>query len=276
MNGALAILLGFPTVFWTFCLALCLLYWLTVIAGLADLDLLGGADGAMEAKAEALGEVKAEALAEAKAAMLGEVKAELLAEVKAEAIGEAKAELLGEASGGVFSDIFAALKLRSAPVTVVISLLVVWGWALTAFPMAALAGVPLFKTLLGKLAIFGLSGVVGLGLTGLCVRPLAPLFAAESGLKRDDLVSHIVEVDTGRVSDRFGQATVYSQGSDHVIQVRNDHEQNGLKKGSRALIVNYDDHRAAFLVEPLPDEPPNEEVRRRTAARGAASQGGAV
>ena len=35
MNGALAILLGFPTVFWTFCLALCLLYWLTVIAGLA-------------------------------------------------------------------------------------------------------------------------------------------------------------------------------------------------------------------------------------------------
>ena len=54
MNGALAILLGFPTVFWTFCLALCLLYWLTVIAGLADLDLLGGADGAMEAKAEAL------------------------------------------------------------------------------------------------------------------------------------------------------------------------------------------------------------------------------
>jgi hypothetical protein len=33
MNGALAILLGFPTVFWTFCLALCLLYWLTVIAG---------------------------------------------------------------------------------------------------------------------------------------------------------------------------------------------------------------------------------------------------
>jgi hypothetical protein len=153
---------------------------------------------------------------------------------------------------GMFSDVFAALKLRSAPVTVVISLLVVWGWALTAFPMAALAGVPLFKTLLGKLVLFGLSGVVGLGLTGLCVRPLAPLFAAESGLKRDDLVGHIVEVNTGRVSDRFGQATVYSQGSDHVIQVRNDHEQNGLKKGSRALIVNYDDHRAAFLVEPLP------------------------
>jgi hypothetical protein len=84
------------------------------------------------------------------------------------------------------------------------------------------------------------------------VRPLAPVFAVKEAKTNTDYVGHACTITTGSVDDRFGQATVEDGGSVLVIQVRS--EQRGkLARGDKALIIEFDRERQAYVVEPSGD-----------------------
>ena len=210
--------LQFPTVVFTIGLGIALVYWIFVLLGALDIDVLGGADHG------GLGDA---------------------------AIGGAKGG--AEALKGLGHDadaggLWHSLGLGSVPLTITVSviLLVCWVASLLFMEHAAPAissGAWLPGVLLPLLLLLAVP------LTALLVRPLAPLFAIKEGKSNRDYIGHLCTVDTGRVDDGFGQATLEDGGTVLVIQVRCDRP-GKLGRGDRALIIDHDSERQAFVVEP--------------------------
>lgn len=222
MQEFLEIISSLPTVLFTVPLALSLLYWAAVIVGAADVDLLGGAEGTLEAGGEGLAEGAVEGLAEA-----------------------------GAESGLAW--LSGALKLRSAPVTVVGSVFSLSGWLLSFFGMAWLG-----DRLDGALPSWAAGGLVGvvafvgaLLLTSLAVRPLAPIFEHKTKRGGAHLVGKTCVIRSARVNARSGQAEMDDGGAGLLLHVRCPDEDNGLAKGDEALVIEYDEARDVYLVEPL-------------------------
>jgi hypothetical protein len=239
MQEVLAASLAFPAVIFTVVLALALLYWLFVILGALDLDLLGGAD----ADADLDGVVKG--------ALEGAVKGGLEGAAKGAAEGLADAGD-GDEHGGLAA-LFTSLQLTRAPATVVLTILTMFGWvgsvvgAMQLGPVWAGWGLP--GWLLG-IGLFIASIVVAFPLTSLVVRPLGPFFATQQAKSRNDFIGKECVISTGRVDARFGQATVSDGGAGLIVDVRCD-TPGVLRQGDRALLVSWDSEREAFEVEPL-------------------------
>lgn len=232
----LAEFFAFPTAIFSVLLALCLLYWLFVILGALDVDMLDfgeAAEGMMEGAAEGAAEGVAEGAFEG------------MAEGAAEAGAEGAAEAGAEASAGLIS----ALKLRSAPATVVLSLIVLFGWMISFAGARALVDWGLVGFLFSA-ALLVVAFMGALPLTALAIRPLAPVFEPAHARTRKELVGQFCTISTQKVTDRFGQANCHLGGDDLLIQVRGP-KFNALKKGDQALIIDYDREREAYLVEPL-------------------------
>lgn len=225
MNELLEASLRFPTVGFTIGLGIALIYWVFVMLGALDIDLLGGGDASGAAKG--IGD-----------ALVGGAKggAEALKGIKVEA----------GADGGFWS----ALGLGAVPITITVSLILLVGWCGSLLGMhygaAALGGGWLPFVVLPVVLI------VGVLVTSVLVRPLAPLFAIKEGKTNRDYVGHTCTISTGRVDDGFGQATVEDGGTVLVIAVRCDRA-GTLARGDRALIIDFDDARQAYLVEPSAD-----------------------
>jgi len=94
--------------------------------------------------------------------------------------------------------------------------------------------------------------LVGLPLAGLLVRPLGGVFELREGKSNRDYIGHTCTVTTGHVDDDFGQATVEDGGTVLVIPVRCDRPR-ALARNDRALIIDFDTARQAYLVEPAAD-----------------------
>ncbi|MBL9027219.1 MAG: DUF1449 family protein [Myxococcales bacterium] len=233
----------FPTVIYTGLLALSLVYWLFVILGAIDVDALGGAhDGAIDGAVDGVvgaGKGGIEGLAGAgKGAVEGVVGA------AKGAAHQADIAIDGEtAAAGILS----FLRLRSAPVTVVVSLFALFGWLLSTLTVQSL-GVP---GLLGGLGLFFGSAILSLVLTSVAIRPVAPFFATKAGRKSTSLVGKIAVVSTGEVTKRFGQATFEGEGLSATIQVRSD-ETAPLSRGDKVVLVAWDERAHVFYVEKLP------------------------
>ncbi len=233
MAGFLNLAFSFPTVVYTTLLLVMLGYWLLVIVGAIGFDL--GADGAMDAKAGAL---------EAKMGVL-EAKAGVL-EAKTGAL-EAKTGLLEMLGFGV------------VPGTVVISLLVFWGWSLSMIGSAALGPalggfLPVWAS---GLTLFAMAAVLSLVVSMASVKPLRPLFTMKVAPTRSQLLGKIATVTSGRVDANFGQASMEDGGAGLLLSVFCARD-NGLGKGAQVLVLDYDEQRESYEVEPvewlLPEE----------------------
>lgn len=255
-------ILAFPTVVFTTLLGMLVIYWAMVIIGALDIDALdGGAfEGASEGVAEAAGEAAGEAAAEAVAEAVGEAAAEGIGEAATEAAGEAAHEAVAEAAheaaaghGGAsaLAALLNALRLRNAPLTIVISFFTIFGWILS------IAGVSLVTPWLGAivpgwaagLVVLVLALLVSWPLVSIVTKPLGKIFVIVEAPRRAGIIGKICTITTGRVDTGFGQAEQADGGAGLLIQVRCD-KAEGLKRGDRALIVSYDDERDAFIVEP--------------------------
>jgi hypothetical protein len=94
--------------------------------------------------------------------------------------------------------------------------------------------------------------VIGIPLAGQLVRPLGPVFELKEGKSNRDYVGHFCTITTGKVDDGFGQATVEDGGTVLVIPVRCD-KSGALGRGHKALIIDFDTAREAYVVEPTTD-----------------------
>lgn len=229
MNELVEASLQFPTVAFTIVLGVVLVYWLFVLIGALDIDLLGGGDVDVDVTGAAKG--------------VGE-----LVTGGAKAGGEAlhgDGELDADGDGG---GLWHGLGLGDVPVTISVSLITMVSWCASLLVMHYIAGDAVWQRAL----VLVIAIVVALPLAALLVRPLAPVFAVREGKSNADYVGHTCTITTGSVDDRFGQATVEDGGTVLQIAVRCDRP-GRLARGDKALIIDFDRERAAYLVEPSGD-----------------------
>ena len=140
-----------------------------------------------------------------------------------------------------------ALNLRPAPLTVVISLIALFGWGLSMTAQTTLTFLPAWALVPGNTILSFIGAVL---LTSLFARPIGAFFASHTGRTRDEILGNTATVTTGRVDHNFGQAEAVV-GTDHLlIQVRCP-PGNGIKRGEEVLIVDYDTAAETYVVEPL-------------------------
>jgi len=158
-----------------------------------------------------------------------------------------------EASGGGMG-LFPVLGLTGVPVTVAISLLVLWGWLFTALGsqvLDTLVADGTVRTLLATLVLL-LSVVVAVGVSAVSIRPLQRFFDTPEARRRSSLVGQVCTVTTLRVDEAFGQAEFDDGGAGLLVQIRAK-EGNGLTKGAKALIISRDERISAYWVRPYDD-----------------------
>lgn len=283
MTEFLAAILAFPTVVFTGLLGVAVVYWVFVIIGAVDVDLLdpgaaadGAVDGAIKGAAELAGSLKgiAEGASEAAGALKG------AAESASDAVGALKGA--GEAAGnkleaaGQTAGLLGALKLKDVPVTVTGSLLLLWSWAFSYLGMHFLGGVlgAVLPLWLVGLAVMIAAVVAAYPVASLSARPFAGIFATEEAKGRDALVGQVVAVTTLRVDGGFGQAAFEDGQGGLLVPVRCP-KPNALQRGDEALVVGYDPVSETFVVEPLdPVLAPDDAARARAMARVAREKAG--
>jgi hypothetical protein len=273
----LAVALSFPCVVYTVLLGIALAYWLFVMVGAIHLD---GADGAADGIGGGHadvggGDVGDVAGGHADVGGHGEV-----GDAGGDAGdggdgGDGDAGDGAHGAHGVFAGMMASLKLRSAPATIVMSVLILFSWLFSIFGMqASAAWLPASMLGLARFGVLLVSPVLALPFTSIAVRPLARIFVSPVAAKHEHLVGKIGTVRTGTVTDRFGEAILEDGGAGLVVRVRVETGEK-LKRGDQVVIVGYDGERQEFTVAPMDgllderveDDEPGEPAKKKSQAR---------
>jgi hypothetical protein len=224
--------LRFPTVIFTIGLGIALVYWVFVLLGALDIDLFGGgadAAGATKGGMEALKGLKG---------IGGDVHG-----------GGADGHAHADGDGGGIWD---WLGVASVPITISFSVIMLLGWVLSLLGMSyasrSIGDLAGWLPALMLIAVLIVAIVVG----GRLVKPLGSVFEIQAGKSNQDYVGHVCTITTGKVDDGFGQATLEDGGTVLVIPVRCD-KPDALARGHKALIIDFDRSRDAYLVEPTTD-----------------------
>lgn len=166
---------------------------------------------------------------------------------------DASPEDLGAIAGYVV-----AFGLSGVPFSIVVSLLALIGWVLTA--LAATLLLPWVPTeplrWLAGAGVLLVAAALSIVLAAQIVRPLRGLFVTHSATHNAALVGQVCRVLTGVVDERQGRAEVAQRGLGLNIRVWAS-SPNSLKRGDRALITDYDSSTLRYRIEPLPPDMPN-------------------
>lgn len=235
MGGFFEAAFGFPAVVFTILLALVVVYWLTVVLGLLDVELLGD---------------------------LGAADAATGADAPAVDAGSGVSGDGGAGSGGTLDGWAQALGLTGVPVTIVASLVVVFGWLVALVATAAADSLDLTSAvrLVAGVGVIVVAVVVGATAASVVARPLGALFVSTSAEARVAFVGRTCTIRTAQVTSTFGQAEAADpSGATVLVPVRtppSSDEEGGvspLRRGDRALIFEYDPVAEVFLVSPVDD-----------------------
>lgn len=208
--------LRFPTVVFTIGLGIALIYWLFVLLGALDIDLLGGGEGGgIDLNGDGIPDI---------------------------AIG--KGAVQGDHDVG--EGVLAKLGLGVVPLTITVSLILLVGWVGSLLVMNYAGHVAWVKVALLPAMLIG-----GILTTSVLVRPLAPVFRIREGKSNRSYVGTTCTITTGSVDETFGQASVEDAGGTTLdIPVRCDQTAK-LSRGDKALIIDFDEARQAYVVEPV-------------------------
>lgn len=152
------------------------------------------------------------------------------------------------AESGLLASAVLSLGLSGVPLSIVISVLILFTWSLCylcqRYLLMALPDV--LRWGFGVVALVG-SFIVSLPVAVLLLRPLRGAFVVHNALSNEHLVGRGCRILTLEVSEKFGQAQVRDNGSGYNIRVWAP-EPNNLSKGSEAVIVGYDRSTQRFEV----------------------------
>lgn len=254
MTEFLNAILAFPTVLLTIPLGVMAVYWLFVLLGALDINLLGDADGSGH------GDVHLDAH--------GHLDGHLDGHGHHGHQGQDGHGDAGEPSGGI-AGLLHALGLGGVPVTVMLSLLLVTAWVFSIGGTELLGALGLgsppdvldWKGTLVGLASLGLAVPV----TRLLIRPLRRFFRTIAAPQHRDLLGKICTITTLRVDERYGQAEIEDGGAGLLVQVRSS-DPGRLHRGDRAVIFDYRDE--VFHVAPM-----DETLRRNLDQLGSRERG---
>lgn len=227
MQGFLHAIMEFPAVVFTVFLAAVMMYWAFVLASGIDLDDQGAdghGDGHHDADADGDGDGDAE--------------------------GDADGDAHDHAAGGahVLLDLLGAVELRRVPLTVRVSLVVIFAWLVSVLGWIGLSGLLPETPLRALLTVAAL--LLGTRFAGWAARPLVPVFTPRRAPSQTDLGGRDAEVTTGRVDRGFGQVLVHDGGAGLLVNARYDGAE-ALAKGTKVLVTHWDAERNVAYVEPL-------------------------
>lgn len=196
---------SFPTVVYTFVLAVCLIYWLGAVLGFIDLDVLDldldGPDADLDS---------------------------------------GSAQRAKDYTPSVLAGLLLKLGLNGVPVTIVVSIMALFGWGLCyfivhfAFPFVPdgvlryLAGIPILAATLYAAALA----------TSVAIRPLRRLFKAANANTVKHILGQSATVRTSFVDANFGEATLDDGGAGLILKVRAAGKAS-FKKGDRVVLLEY-------------------------------------
>lgn len=142
--------------------------------------------------------------------------------------------------------VFAKLGLGVVPITITVSLIMLVGWTGSLLVMNHFGDIAWMKY-----ALLPAMLVASMLVTSVLVRPLAPVFRIREGKSNREYVGHVVTITTASVDEKFGHANVADAGGTSLdIDVRCD-QPGKLARGDKAIIIEFDDDRQAYLVEPV-------------------------
>jgi len=216
MQGFLHAIMGFPAVVLTVLLAAVMIYWAFVLASGIDLD-DQGADGHHDADGD----------------------------------GDVDAHDHAAGSAHVLLDLLGAVELRRVPLTVRVSLVVIFAWLVSVLGWIGLSRLLPETPLRALLTVASL--LLGVRFAGWAARPLVPVFTPKRAPSQTDLGGRDAEVTTGRVDGGFGQVLVHDGGAGLLVNARYEGAA-ALTKGTKVLVTHWDAERNVAYVEPMEDE----------------------
>lgn len=145
------------------------------------------------------------------------------------------------------------LRIGKVPLTLIASLFVFSAWSVS------LASTTVLRPMLpgwswwffGGLTLIA-AAVIAFLATGIILAPLAKLFSLEGEHAANDLIGKMVEVTSSTVDPRFGTAR-YDRptGEDVILNVICD-ARHILKRGDQAVVMEYDRATGVYRIAPLP------------------------
>jgi hypothetical protein len=260
MQEFLQIALSFPTAIFSGLLIVVIAYWLFVIIGMVDIDLfdldvdldiegdISGVDG-MEADVGDL-DVDADVGDLDVDADVGDLDVDAdVGDMDVDAdVDSGDMDVDADTSGSSFwVSVASALGVGTVPITIIFSVLVLSTWILS-FVSTYYLGPILGTGVLIGLGYTMVSFILSLPITSFVVRPLKGLFRTTEVTAGNTVVGQVCEITSGRVDDSFGQAKLDDGGAGLLLSVRSDSDQE-LTRGSKALIIGYDDEEDTYEVE---------------------------
>ncbi len=237
MSELLTASLAFPSVVLTILVGITFLYWVFVILGALDIDIFH-ADADIDGALDGHGHVGHD--------------------IGGHDVGGGDAGDAGDGDGGGdvgdASTFLKPLGLRRVPLTISLTFVFVFSWTICLLTMHYLgAWIPdgILRWVFGAGVLFG-SLFFSLPLTAIAITPIAPAFVVALANRHRDNVGSTCSVTTGRVDQSFGQAKITAGGAELVISVRCDDE-GMFSRDDKALVIDYDEQRHAYIIEPLPD-----------------------
>jgi hypothetical protein len=209
MGNFMGAVTGYPTAIYTVLLGVVVIYWVLAMLGMVDIEHSGlDADVHMHTHAD------------------------------------------GDTSDvGQLASYVVAMGLNGVPFSVAVSLLVLVSWT-----VCCLGGewlLPLVPTLplqlLAGTVLLVASAVIAIPITAVAIRPLRGLFVTHTAVTNAALVGQLCRVVTGVVNEKDGRADVARRGASLNIRVWAT-TPNTLKRGSQALIVEYDEVAGRYLI----------------------------
>ncbi|MBM4378466.1 MAG: hypothetical protein FJ086_04080 [Deltaproteobacteria bacterium] len=150
-------------------------------------------------------------------------------------------------------ELLSVLGIGRVPVTMTFSAAALGAW--TSCTLLSLWISP--EALLLKLALLTGSSVAGLLGAAALLRPLGRALARNEPARQRDALGRTCVVTSGKVDAEFGTALVEDGGAGLNVHVTCS-KPNGLKKGDRALLLEFDPKKDSYEVEPvewlLPEE----------------------
>lgn len=154
---------------------------------------------------------------------------------------------------GGLAGLLTKLGFTGVPMTVVLSIVALFGWWVAYFSIWLLpfSAFGIWHFILGT-AILTISLIVAFLVTWVALIPLRPLFIKNTARSKISLLGQTVEIRSSWVGERFGQAEFKDTGVDLILNIRAK-TPNQLKKGDRVVLLEYIKEDHAYFVIPERD-----------------------
>jgi hypothetical protein len=232
MDPFLQAITTFPTVPLTVLLGIVVGYWIfALITGAA----FHGGD-ALTGGVKAAGDATTGAIKGAGEAVVGAIKG------TAEGIGADADHDVDGAEAGVLG----ILGLGRVPITITLSTVALVAWTISTLLTLVLA--PTFLPL--QLGVLFGSLVAGLLGSAVLLRPLGKALNQDRPARRRDSIGQICTITSGKVDAGFGTASIDDGAAGlnvHVVCPK----ANTLKKGDRAILIDFDPAKDTYEIEPI-------------------------